>query len=354
MAPQALACDACGLSFPPSMLACPRCNRLAHTDRLKALSAVAEAHSAAGEVEQALTQWRDVLALLPPGTRQHTQVASRIQSMVAKTGTAVGPGPAEQDTDSGSAKPKRQGALAGLSAAGLLLWKFKAVFGFVLTKGKILLLGLTKGSTFLSMLLSMGVYWAVWGWQFAVGLVLSIYVHEMGHVVALRRLGIASTAPMFIPGLGAVIRSKQYPASEAEDAQVGLAGPIWGFGCALACYLIALATGYHYFLAMAKVGAWINLFNLLPIWQLDGGRGFRALARRQRWVVLAVIALAALYTNEGMLVLLLLVAGGRTFMERGPQAPDRWALTVYAGLVLGLAWLCNLHVPTPEEALLAM
>src|SRR5207302_3963478 len=95
---------------------------------------------------------------------------------------------------------------------------------FLLTKGKLLLLGLTKATTFFSMLLSLGVYWAAWGWKFALGLVLSIYIHEMGHVFALRRLGFKASAPMFIPGLGALIRLRQHPANPREDAEIGLAG----------------------------------------------------------------------------------------------------------------------------------
>ena len=70
-------------------------------------------------------------------------------------------------------------------------------------KAKALLLGLTKGTTLLTMLLSLGVYWSMWGWPLRLGLVLSIYVHEMGHVIALARYGFRATAPMFIPGLGA-------------------------------------------------------------------------------------------------------------------------------------------------------
>ena len=79
----------------------------------------------------------------------------------------------------------------GVGAVGLMFWKVKALF-----------LGLTKGTTLLSMLLSLGVYWAMWGWKFALGLVLSIYVHEMGHVITLRRYGFKASAPMFIPGFG--------------------------------------------------------------------------------------------------------------------------------------------------------
>ena len=98
---------------------------------------------------------------------------------------------------------RRRGAAARIGAAALLIWKFKAVGLFLLTKGKLLLFGLSKGTTFFSMLAAIGVYWTIWGWKFALGFVLSIYIHEMGHVAAMRRFGLAATAPMFIPGFGA-------------------------------------------------------------------------------------------------------------------------------------------------------
>ncbi|MDD9942260.1 MAG: site-2 protease family protein [Myxococcales bacterium] len=345
-APSSHVCKGCGLEFPLSALACPRCQRLVHRERLQALSAEAKAAADAGQRERALTLWRDVLALLPDSSRQHAQVQARISSLTEAAGA--------QPEASPPARGAGNRALAGLGAVGLLLWKFKAVLAFVLTKGKILLLGLTKTSTLFSMLLSMGVYWTIWGWRFAVGLVLSIYIHEIGHVVALRRLGIAASAPMFIPGLGAVVRAHQYPSTEAEDAEVGLAGPLWGLGAALACWLAGVVWQAPFFTAMARVGAVINLFNLMPIWQLDGGRGFRALDRRQRWIASAVIGAAALLSGEGLLMLLLLIAVGRAVMDRGPEQPNRRAMVTYAGLVLALSWLTTLSVDAPREPMLAL
>ena len=99
----------------------------------------------------------------------------------------------------------------------------------VFTKGKLLLLGLTKLSTLLSMLAFAGVYWALYGWTFAVGMVISIYIHEMGHVLTLREYGIPASAPMFIPGFGAFIRLKQLRITPIQDSRVGLAGPIYGW-----------------------------------------------------------------------------------------------------------------------------
>src|SRR5207249_8827341 len=109
----------------------------------------------------------------------------------------------------------RRGAL-GIVTVGLLL----------LSKLKFLLLGLTKASTFISMFAFFGVYWSVYGWRLALGLVLSIYIHEMGHVAMLRRLGIDAGAPMFIPGVGAFVMLKQHVAEPLTDAKIGLAGPV--------------------------------------------------------------------------------------------------------------------------------
>ena len=105
-----------------------------------------------------------------------------------------------------------------------------------LGKLKFLLLGLTKASTFVSMFAFFGVYWSIYGWPLALGLVLSIYIHEMGHVAMLRRLGIAAGAPMFIPGVGALVMLKQHVADPLTDAKIGLAGPVWGLGAALAAF----------------------------------------------------------------------------------------------------------------------
>jgi Zn-dependent protease len=149
---------------------------------------------------------------------------------------------------------------AGLGALGALLVKFKFALVFLLTKAKLLLLGLTKASTFFSMLLSAGVYWTIWGWKFALGVVLSIY--------------------------------------------------------------------------------------LLPVWQLDGGRGFRALTRGQRWIAAAVIASMWLLTGEGLLVLLGLAAAASAVFAEAADQPDPTILVQYGVLVIVLSLLTWSAVPT--------
>jgi Zn-dependent protease len=229
----------------------------------------------------------------------------------------------------------------------LVLWKAKFLVLLVVTKAKFLLLGLTKMGTLLSMLAAAGVYWSLWGWKFALGIVGSIYVHEMGHVAALRRYGIKASAPMFLPGIGAVIRLRQHPATPGEDARVGLAGPMWGLGAALAAYGIYLATGSTVWGAIAHFGAWVNLFNLLPFWQLDGGRGFRALTRPHRWLAAAAIAAAWFVTSQGLFLLLLVAAVAQAF-ARPAAKPDRDALWLYVFLLAAFTYL--IAVPVPHSA----
>jgi Zn-dependent protease len=329
-------CHGCGTHVAPVLLACPSCHRLVHADELKRLAAEAERATRAGSPSVALAAWRQALDLLPLDTMQHGAIAAR----VAYLSRAVDREPAVAKQGSGW----RKGA-AGLGTISLLLAKFKFALVFLLTKAKLLLLGLTKASTFLSMLLSAGVYWTVWGWRFAFGVVLSIYIHEMGHVQALQRFGIKAGAPMFIPGIGAFVRLKQYPADRREDARVGLAGPIWGLVAALAAYAIYLATGLGIWGAIARFGVWVNLFNLLPMWQLDGARGFRALSRPQRWVAVAVVGLMWFLTAEGLLALLFVAGALSAWFGDAAEQPDATALLQYVGLVAILSLMCRISVP---------
>ena len=135
------------------------------------------------------------------------------------------------------------------------------------------------------------------------------------------------------------------------DARVGLAGPIWGLGAALACLGVYVWTDLPAWGALAHVGAWINLFNLLPVWQLDGAHGFRALTRPQRWAAAAVIGAAWALSAEGLLVLLLLGALWAAWGGRPAERGDWRALAEYAGLVIALTALTK--VPVSVAALTA-
>ena len=161
----------------------------------------------------------------------------------------------------------------------------------------------------LTMLISVGAYTIFFGWEFAVGLVLLILVHEYGHVFQLRREGVPASAPRFIPFLGAYIAMKSMPENAAAEARVGLAGPIAGSLAALIPLLIYAETGSPFWRGLAYFGFFLQLFNLAPVLPLDGGRAMAAISSKV-WVIgwLGMVALAV-YTLAPILFLIVLLGG---------------------------------------------
>jgi Zn-dependent protease len=159
------------------------------------------------------------------------------------------------------------------------------------------------------MLVSIAAYAWIWGWAFAVGFVLLLLLHEMGHVIQLRREGVEASAPMFIPFLGAVIAARSMGDDAAAEARVGLAGPILGSLATLVPLGIWLATGEEFWQALAYVGFLINLLNLLPVLPLDGGRAMAALSPWVWWVgYAALVGLTFAFPNP--IMILILIFGG--------------------------------------------
>ena len=190
-----------------------------------------------------------------------------------------------------------------------------AILAF-LAKIKTLLLLLPKVKLLVasgSMLVSIAAYTTIWGFQFALGFVVLLFVHEMGHVIALKREGIKASLPMFIPFLGAVISARSLGDNAAAEARVGLAGPILGSIGSAACILIWQATGNDFWRALAFTGFFLNLFNLLPVVPLDGGRAMAAMAPWM-WFVgfLGMIALAIVFPNP-IILLIIVFAGFETY-----------------------------------------
>jgi Zn-dependent protease len=228
------------------------------------------------------------------------------------TGTAA-PGPAPlgglgADHGYGNGpfeQPKQSWIRRKLSAAGAaivaLLAKLKAIL-LLLPKFKLLA---TAGT----MVVSIVAYGSIWGFAFGAGFVLLILVHEMGHVIQLRREGIKASAPIFIPFLGAVIGSRSLGDNALAEARVGLAGPVLGSIGAAVCLVIWHATGNAMWGALAYTGFFLNLFNLIPMVPLDGGRAMAAMAP---WMWVAGFAglavLAFLYPNPIFILILLLGA----------------------------------------------
>jgi Zn-dependent protease len=214
-------------------------------------------------------------------------------------------------------KPLWKRAGGWIAAAALLLFKFGAKL-----KGLLLLLPKLKIlTTSASMLVSIAAYALIWGWRFAVGFVLLLLIHEMGHVFQLRREGIKASAPMFIPFLGALVAMKELPKDAAAEARVGLAGPVLGaLGCLIPWALYA-ATGDELFKALAFVGFFLNLFNLLPVLPLDGGRAMSALTPWMWFVGYGLlVGVTFVYPNPVMILILLL--GGFETWRRWKQRND--------------------------------
>jgi Zn-dependent protease len=324
-------CAACGIALAPGLLACPACRRLVHAAGLSALAADAEEAERAGRPTDALTAWRAAHELLPAASTQRAAVADRIRRLGDAIDRAPGAPP--------PAKGGRGGGAARIGAAAAAVWKLKLVIFSLLAKAKLLAMGLASLPTLLSMVAYLTLFRAGVGW-IAFGVVAGMYVHEMGHVAALRRYGIKATAPMFVPGLGALVRLHQYPIDAREDARVGLAGPVWGCAAAVAALLSGFLLHGPTLLVVASWTAGLNLFNLIPFWQLDGARGFRALDVRQRSIVVGVAAAAALLSPLPIGWVICAVGGLRLRSDL-PQQGDPTAFRTMTGLIValsGIAW----------------
>ena len=233
-------------------------------------------------------------------------------------------------------KSKLQKFLAPLGAAGVM------IFGN-LAKLKFLLPFLKTGAT---MILSIAAYAMAFGWSFAAGFVLLIFVHECGHLIAAKRCGLKVGIPIFIPFMGAIIALKEAPRNAWSEAQVGIGGPILGGVGAAVCEGLYLLTGNLLFRALAYTGFFLNLFNLAPTGFLDGGRIVTALSP-WLWLIGFAIMAGLTYLHFNFLLLLILVFSlprlislfkkksdeERRYFEVTPI--QRWTMAIlYFGLII--------------------
>ena len=207
-------------------------------------------------------------------------------------------------------------ALAFLAPVLYLLSKLK----FLLFFAKFGKIGLTAGT----MLLSVAVYASVWGlgWAAALGFVILLLIHEMGHWTVMRAKGVPASAPVFIPFLGAVISMRGMPRSVKDEAEIGIAGPIAGTAASLACVALGSVYGGHFWPLLGAIGLFLNLFNLLPVSPLDGGRIAAAISR-WLWIV-GLVGLVALFVKmQSPFLLLIGIIGGLETIARfrGRYAP---------------------------------
>ncbi|MGH2900265.1 MAG: site-2 protease family protein, partial [Solirubrobacteraceae bacterium] len=237
---------------------------------------------------------------------QHSPAPPSFPSAEPSAGAAREPRELPSPAPPHDERPWWRRSLAMLVVVGLLALKFGKAALLLLPKAKVL-------TTSTTMLVSIAAYSLFWGWRVALGFVVLLFVHEMGHVIQLRREGIEASAPMFIPFLGAAVMAKSLGDDATAEARVGLAGPILGvIGC-LALLPIAIVTGEDFWYALIFTGLFLNLFNLLPVVPLDGGRAMAALSPRMWFVGLfAMVLLAVTYPNP-VILLIVLLAGFETY-----------------------------------------
>jgi Zn-dependent protease len=236
------------------------------------------------------------------------------------------------------------------------LAKFKAIL-FLLPKLKF------AGSLF-SALVTIGIYALFFGWPFAVLFVVLLFVHEMGHVLAARREGVATSAPMFVPMMGAAIALRELPKNAWVEAKIGLAGPILGSIGAALLYAIGRHEDSRLIMAAAYFGFFLNLLNLMPITPLDGGRAVAAL-HPYAWF-LGIGGLAIVFFRwPNFIIGLILLFGAmdayrrlRAFREGGDEVRAYYAVrplqrvavaVVYFGLAAVLVYaMAKSYVPRPQ------
>ena len=213
--------------------------------------------------------------------------------------------------------------------------------GFVVLKWGAVLLKLKVFTTAASMLVSIAAYAWIWGLPFAVGFVALIFVHELGHVVELRRQGVPASAPLFIPFLGAVIGMKQLPDDAWKEARVALAGPILGSVGAAAFLVAAEVSGSDLLMALAFVGFFLNLFNLIPIVPLDGGRAVGAL-HPAIWLVGLLMMVGIAVVSPNPILIIIVIVGAlelwRRWRARG-EAAEYYALQVWQRVAVAVVYI---------------
>lgn len=268
---------------------------------------------------------------------------------VSPTPAAPASVPAPEDEREPRRPDSRLRRLLGpLAVVGALIVKFIGPLkGLLLALPKLKLLT-TSGT----MLVSIAAYSLIWGWPFALGFVLLLLVHELGHVIQLRREGIEASAPMFVPFLGAVVAARSLGDDAAAEARVGLAGPVLGSLAAALLIPVWLLTGDEFWRALAFTGLFLNLFNLLPVVPLDGGRAMAAMAPWMWFVGLgAIVGLAVAWPNPILILIALLAAfetwrrwrarrdGGDAAAAYYRVRPAQRAVVaiVYIGLIAALA-----------------
>lgn len=220
--------------------------------------------------------------------------------------------------------------------------------------------------SFGSIIASVWLYALFWGWKFGIVFVALLAVHELGHYLTFRNFGIPASLPLFIPGLGAFVSS---PMSKdpARNAIAAIMGPVFGVLASAVCWGYGLATGEPFWIAAAYVGFFLNLFNLIPAYPLDGGRVAGAIDARL-WligvaIIVAWVVVARQFSAFFVIILLFVVVSSipraiaafrgqvdpTMQLVAGPQRAIL-AIAYFALLALAGAGAAGTHIPIPTQS----
>jgi Zn-dependent protease len=311
---------------------CDHCNALVHSEELERLSAEAKTLEASGDLRRAREKWLTGLELLPPTSKQANWIMQHSEALDAAAGAGQRP-----PGDNRWAQP------TGTQPMGAQLMGPGGSIATLADKSRGAVTPRFKWTSLLSFVAFIAIYSAASGIKFGVGFAVLILIHEMGHFVDIKRRGLPADMPVFLPGLGAYVRWQALGVSLETRAAVSLAGPLAGFLASLACAVLWWQTGNPFWAALARVGAILNLLNLIPVWVLDGGQAALALSKTERIVLLVACVALGLALKQNMFFLVALGAGYRAFFAADLPAHPSRATAIYFVAVLTalgvLIWL---------------
>lgn len=320
-------CRTCVQELPSGALACPHCHSLVHADGLDKIASTAKELEADHEYRVAREEWLKALPLLPPEAAQAIWIRDHARELLIKALDPMAPVPAQQQRQK-SQLAKKLGPLGPVVV--------------VLAKSKGLLLAIFKLKFLLTFLSFIGVYWALWGVKFGIGIAMLVLIHEMGHFIDIKWRGLPAEMPVFLPLLGAYVSWDARGVSLQTRAAVSLAGPLAGWLASVVCVAIWWQTRDPFWAALARLGAFMNVLNLIPIWILDGGQAIAALGKTDRiWLLTAGLALWLLL-GEAVFFLVAASAAFRIFTKDTPAQSSKWSLAYYVSVLAFLGLVLHL------------
>ena len=316
-------CPRCGGPISADTLVCPACRALVHGEKFECISAAADRLERKSQLLAAREAWLQALALVPADS-EHAQWIRQHAAELAANASAT--------PSSKSKWAKRLGPFGPVAVLA--------------AKAKTALLALSKLKFLLSLAAFVGIYWAAFGAKFGIGFAVLILIHEMGHFIDVKRRGLPAEMPVFLPGLGAYVKWKALGVSTETRAAVSLAGPFAGWIASMICLAIWWKTGDALWAGLARVSAWLNVLNLIPVWILDGGTAANALGRTQRFLLSTASLALWLFLGEAVFLLVGAGAAFRAFTKDLPEKPSLMITAYYVAVMVCLGFVLHI-VPGP-------